>query len=67
VELDLRACPAEDADVAAVLAELRQLKVLHLSGCKKLSRALPSLLRVPAGDQGIRLQAVSLQRCFQVQ
>jgi hypothetical protein len=62
-ELDARGLELGDGDVQAALAELPSLQVLHLSGCKKLTPALPAAL---AQSPPRQLHSITLQRCFQL-
>ncbi|GAX85356.1 hypothetical protein CEUSTIGMA_g12773.t1 [Chlamydomonas eustigma] len=62
--LDLSGTSVEDSDVLNVTLNMKKLKVLNLSGCKKLSsklcEALITVVKLPC------LQTLNLQRCFQL-
>lgn len=63
--------PIEDKHVECVLARLRKLSVLDLTGCRKLSpRVASTLAAVISEPKAVlaqnRLFSVSLQRCFQL-
>ncbi|KAK9829332.1 hypothetical protein WJX72_005233 [[Myrmecia] bisecta] len=63
-ELDLSACPVSDSDVLGMLRALPQLRILHLSGCKKLSPAMVThALRTlqNRGSQGLELTSAGLR------
>lgn len=62
-ELDLRGSPLDDGDALRAAGRLPGLELLQLSGCKKLTPALPAAL---LSRPGSKLRSITLQRCFQL-
>lgn len=64
----LASLPMEEAEVEQLLAGLPRLRLLDLSGCRKLPATLPAILQRVAQRTArpVRLHALNLQRCFQL-
>lgn len=60
--LDLSNTWVDDADISQLVEECPELRVVKLAGCRKLAAVSETLL---TPDTGVKLECVSLHRCFQ--
>ncbi|KAL3150449.1 hypothetical protein ABBQ32_000280 [Trebouxia sp. C0010 RCD-2024] len=61
--LDLSNTLVDDADISHLMRQCTAIQVLKLAGCRKLT-SVSTILCGPTS--GLRLQFLSLQRCFQI-